>query len=516
MSQLFEAIESNARSRGNSIAIQGHALQISYGNLSRQVRSLAERMAIAGPKTVGILADNSLDWILADLAATLLGVPVVPLPTFFSSLQIQRAIEQAGVDLLLTDRTIDTLPDVSAELVSGGRVGDEIACYCIERQDRAASPLPAGTRKVTFTSGSTGMPKGVCLSLESMEQVAVSLLRASAARTDDRHLCVLPLATLLENIAGVYVSLMAGATCVVPSLSDVGLHGSSGFDVIAQLSTLEQLQATSAILVPQMLVEQVAAIETGVRRARRLRHLAVGGGSVSPRLLERARSVELPVFQGYGLSECASVVALNTVDHNKPGSVGKPLPHLRLTIADDGEVVVHGADFLGYIGDVHSAKHLPLGTGDLGAFDEEGYLHVVGRKKNVFITSFGRNVSPEWVEREFVATSCVLQMAVFGEARPYNIAIVVPRAGVSSAAIAETMASVNSTLPDYAQVKHWIVACHAFTLANGQLSHNGRPRRADIHAAYASELDEIWRSDRAEGRCANNRAQAGNHPDRSW
>jgi long-chain acyl-CoA synthetase len=495
MSQLFEAIESHARFRGTCTAIRSRSIQISYGNLSHRMYSLAERIAITDPKVVGILADNGLDWVLVDLAAMLMGIPVVPLPNFFSPAQLKLVIEQARIDLLLTDRSPESLPNVLAEPARGSRSGDKIAGYRIDHEDGLAPGLPAGTAKVTFTSGSTGTPKGVCLSLASMEQVAISLLNATAAHADDRHLCVSPLATLLENIAGVYVPLIAGATCMVPSLSDVGLNGSSRLDIIAQLSMMEKFQATSAIVVPQMLTAQVAALERGVSRPLRLRFLAVGGGTVSSRLLERAASVGLPVFQGYGLSECGSVVALNTAEHNQLGSVGKPLPHVRVTIEADREVFVHGSRFLGYLGgDVQSARQTPFATGDLGGFDEDGYLHIVGRKKDAFITSFGRNVSPEWVEREFLVDSRLLQIAVFGEAQPYNVAVIVPQVGICSDAIADTMASVNSALPDYAQVRRWIVAHEAFTPANGQLSHNGRQKRDQIHAAYARELEAIWRS----------------------
>ena len=497
MSQLFEAIHSHARFRATSIAIRSQSLQISYGNLSRRVHDLAERIAMLDPKVIGILADNGLDWVLADLAAMLMGIPVVPLPIFFSSTQLERTIEQAGIDLLLADRPLENLPNISAEPAMGWRFADEdeIACYRIDHRNGLAQVLPAGTRKITFTSGSTGTPKGVCLSLGTIEQVATSLLNATAARVDDRHLCVSPLPTLLENIAGVYVPLMIGATCMVPSLSAVGLDGSSRLDILAQLSMMEKLQATSAIVVPQMLAAQVAAIEKGARRPGRMRYLAVGGASVSPGLLERAAALGLPVFQGYGLSECGSVVALNTADHNRLGSVGKPLPHVRVTINEDSEIIVHGSHFLGYLGDTQSTGPSPFATGDHGAFDEDGYLHIVGRKKNMFVTSFGRNVLPEWVEREFLGNACLLQIAVFGEARPYNIAVIVPQARASLDAIADAVASVNSTLPDYAQVRRWIVAREAFTPANHQLSHNGRQKRSEIHAAYARELERIWRSD---------------------
>ena len=146
-----------------------------------------------------------------------------------------------------------------------------------------------------------------------------------------------------------------------------------------------------------------------------MRFAAVGGAPVSPRLLQRAADLGLPVFEGYGLSECASVVCLNTPGHHKPGSVGRPLPHLRLRVADDGEVTVSGQAFSAYLGEKPSAAgYWP--TGDLGELDEDGFLYLRGRRRNVFITAFGRNVAPEWVERELTLEPAIAQAAVFGEA----------------------------------------------------------------------------------------------------
>jgi long-chain acyl-CoA synthetase len=192
------------------------------------------------------------------------------------------------------------------------------------------------------------------------------------------------------------------------------------------------------------------------------------------------------------------VVALNTEEARRPGSVGKPLPHARLRFAEDGEILVAGATLLGYTGSakVHQdGDYWP--TGDLGRLDDDGYLHITGRKKNVFITSFGRNVMPEWVERELTLHPAIAQAAVFGEARPWNTAVIVSRA--PAAAVEAAIAEANRMLPDYAQVRHWLPATAPFTPQNGQLTPNGRLRRDNIldvygpaiHALYEEQLDAV-------------------------
>ena len=189
----------------------------------------------------------------------------------------------------------------------------------------------------------------MCLSAAQQRTVAASLVAATRGIGIERHLALLPLAVLLENIAGVRAPLAAGATCCVPSLGTVGVGGSTGFDPRVALGALERWQADSVILLPQMLAALTAVIEAGAPRPLGLRFAAVGGAKVSPALIERARAAGIPAYEGYGLSECASVVALNVPGANRPGSVGRPLPHARVRI-DSGEVVVDDAGFLGYLG----------------------------------------------------------------------------------------------------------------------------------------------------------------------
>jgi long-subunit acyl-CoA synthetase (AMP-forming) len=265
------------------------------------------------------------------------------------------------------------------------------------------------------------------------------------------------------------------------------VRGASGLDPARLAAALIEQAATSAILIPQMLqvlVEQAA-------RLPRARFLAVGGAPVSAELLRRARRLGLPVYEGYGLSECASVVALNAPGAERPGSVGRPLPHVALRIAADGEIHVRGSRFAGYLGEPASAAaDDELATGDIGYLDADGYLHLTGRKKNMFITAFGRNVAPEWVERELTLEPAIAQAAVYGEGRPWNAAVIVARGD----GVAAALANANRRLPDYARVEAWVAADQPFTVANGQLTGTGRPRRAAIWSAYAGRLDELYPS----------------------
>ncbi|MBI1283902.1 MAG: AMP-binding protein [Thiobacillus sp.] len=493
MNRTIAALQRHASSAPLKVALQDEAGTLTYEEMRVAIEQLAQQLNEHRPGVLAMLADNSRDWVLADLAAHTAGIPCVPLPLFFSADQIVHVLGTAGVDQVLTDQ-----PERLLAALQQPGLAVEPFCGALRRVRlrRAADPvasLPPGTRKVTFTSGTTGEPKGVCLSADMMETVAESLWIASDADRDDRHLCLLPLATLLENIGGVYAPLLAGATICVPRLAAVGLSGSSGLDAGRLLAALSEWRASTAIMVPQMLQAVVTAGRANIPLPRGLRYLAVGGAPVASRLLEQAQALGLPVYQGYGLSECASVVAVSRAGESRSGSVGKPLPHIRIEFADDGEILVRGLAWHGYLGE-SDLRPQPdcIATGDIGYLDAEGFLFLTGRKKNMFITSFGRNVAPEWVEGELAAHPGIAQAAIFGESRPFNCAVIVAHPGTPYGAIEAALDLANRRLPDYAQVRGWIPAIEPFTPNNGMSTPNGRLRRTAILGRYAAQIEALY------------------------
>jgi long-chain acyl-CoA synthetase len=495
MPSVISALAGHAGSQPARCAISDSRQTLSYGSLHAAVSIVSAQLREDRCGTVALALENSPAWIISDLAALANKLPCVPLPPFFTATQQSHALRNAGADWLLTDR-----PDFYAALlqqqsIPATRVDDIELGGIVIAQFRLSNPparLPPGTVKITYTSGTTGTPKGACLSAAAMENVARNLAAATGMTPVDRHLCLLPLATLLENVGGVYAPLLSGA-CMVPSAGRQATDAStiSGNYGAALAGMLNAAQATTAIMIPQMLHALVAAIEAGTPRPATLRFLAVGGARVPPALLARAASAGLPVFEGYGLSECASVVTLNTAADHRTGSVGRPLPHVGIAFADDGEILVRGAGFLGYAGDCATARE-PWHTGDLGRLDTEGFLHLTGRKKDLFITSFGRNVAPDWVESELALQPAIAQAWVHGEARPWNAAVIVARAGATAQDVSTAIVAANRNLPGYAQVRHWLPADEPFSCENGELTTNGRIRRAVIAARYAPHLDRLY------------------------
>ena len=253
------------------------------------------------------------------------------------------------------------------------------------------------------------------------------------------------------------------------------------------LDAIDRMAITSLILVPEYLAGLVTAMERSGRRLPRLTLVAVGGAHTPPELLRRARALGLPVRQGYGLTECASVVALEDGSENEPGSVGRPLSHMQVRIADDGEIVLEGPLCLGTIG--APREEGPLATGDLGRIDDQGRLWVEGRKSSLIVTGFGRNISPEWIEASLLARPEIAQVMVYGDGLPAPEALLVP--ATPDADLTAAVDAVNAALPAYARIAKWREAAH-FTPGNGRLTGNGRLRRAEISAAYCGPEPDFF------------------------
>lgn len=463
---------------------------LGYAELEARVAALAARLRAGGIRSCALLADNGPDWIIADLAMMMAGVTAVPVPLFFSENQLLHLLSDAAVDAVLTE---DPEPMLGAGLgfePPAAAVGRRLSL--LRRSSRAGAAIrqSAEIAKLTYTSGSTGAPRGVCLTQAGMEDVAVSLAERLRATGVTRHLCVMPLATLLENIAGVYVPLLLGAAIHAVPLADVGLSGSSGLDPDRLRRAIDRHGAESVILLPQLLnvLNRLAAERPWTDCP--LRFVAVGGGRVAPAELELAHRHGIPAYEGYGLSECHSVVALNSPGASRVGSVGRPLEHTRVRIADDGEIVVSGAVMHGYLGEAGGSRS-EIGTGDLGSLDEDGFLYVQGRKKNLFITAFGRNVSPEWVESELLHEPAIAQALVWGEAMPRNAALIVPAGPVGDDRVQAAVDAANRRLPDYARIGEWMYADAPFGAAGGELTDNGRLRRQVILDRYGERLTDL-------------------------
>lgn len=494
MNTLFDTVHRHASERPDAIALRDEIGSLSYARLDSEIRLLAE--ALPGHR-VGILLDNGIHWACLDLALLRRQSACVPMPTFFTDRQLRHLVRDSGLDCIYTDRP-DRLAEIAetTHLACLSIAGHRLHAFRIE-YSTVAEGRTQGTAKITYTSGTTGEPKGVCLSAEAIQSVTTSLCLAVQADISDRSLSLLPLSTLLENIAGLYAPLQAGAQANIPALGDGAEQSPSSAWGERLFATLNRVAPTTTVLVPQLLKVLLSGIAAGMDAPGSLRFIAVGGAPVSEAMLQTARLFGLPVFQGYGLSEACSVACLNLPGQERDGSVGRTLPHARIRIAEDGEVMVGGTLFEGYLAASDAPQGMEWPSGDLGHLDEDGYLFLTGRKKTVYATSYGRNVAPEWIEGLLTGHPALAQAAVFGEARPFNVAILHGRPGVTARDMNRAVADVNADLPDYARIGGWIQADQPFTPANGLANPSGGPLRDAITREYRARIDHFYEAPHA-------------------
>lgn len=501
MSDLIKSLHLHAKQKPDQIVLSTLTERFSWQELCGEVDVLTSE--IVRFRHIGLLLDNSPAWIIADLAAIQGKVCNIPLPKFFSDKQLVHAVNDAAIEMIISDQperlfSLFLTKQITSIQIAGKRY--HLVQLRSPAKQKNSSRQPEYNHfediaKLTYTSGTTGSPRGVKLSLSQIETVAHCLANAAQANENDLALVLLPLATLLENIGSVYVPILVGAQIIVPSPTDLGLSGSGQIKPHQLIETLQQCQPTTMIVPPQIL-KLLITLTRQKLLVNSFRYIAVGGAPVGRTLLDEAGQLGLPIYQGYGLSEACSVVSVNTPGKNRAGSVGMPLPHQQLRITEEGEIYVRGQTFTGYLNDQPRDPASELATGDLGFLDEDGYLYITGRVQNRIISSYGRNISPEWVESELQSHTAISQAAVLGNDQPFLIAVVVPghvkHPANSYSEIEQAIDEINQRLPDYAQTREFIIAKHPFTVSNGQSTANGRPRRDVIESHYAQQIQLIY------------------------
>ncbi len=433
-----------------------------------------------------------------------------------------------------------------------------------EHSSGPAQPVPdPGLATIIYTSGTTGRPKGVMLSHTNMLANAEDATAVLPLNEEDLLLSFLPLSHGFERTGGFYTSLRAGGTiaygggiasltddlsvvrptilCCVPRVLErvyqhmLGERENAAFVKQKILSwALEVGRAagrvrtadggTAALPFPLSLQHGLAdrLVFRALRSALggRIRFLVSGGAPLNADLACFFYGAGIPVYEGYGLTEAGPVVACNTPDRNRVGSVGTPLPQVSVRIADDGEVCVHGPNVMaGYYNrpeDTAAALDAEgwLHTGDIGAIDAQGFLSITDRKKDLLITSQGENVAPQPIEGRFRQEPLIEEACLIGDQRPYLTVLLVPDRefveitagthGVSGAWPAvldhptiralfqQCFETVNSSLPRHAQPRKFALLAEPFSQDSNELTPTLKVKRRTVLQTRQAEIDGLY------------------------
>ena len=470
-------------------------------------------------------------------------------------------------------RTIVVIDPPAADSGSGSPTGDPslhaITLEEVRERGRSRTPGELEARRSAgrpedpftfiYTSGTTGPPKGCVLSHGNYRAIIDMIREVGEIREDELSYLYLPLAhsyALLIQLAafdlGSTLAYFSGdAKQIVPELMEVQpTYLPSVPRVFEKIYTLahgaieaqppeEQQRAQAAIelgvkvraminrgeSVPEDLQRQFEeADEQLFKNVRaifggRVRHATSGAAPIAREILEFFYACGVPVFEGYGMTETATAATISTLENHRFGTVGRALPGVELRIAEDGEILIKGPNiFQGY----HNRADASFGaiedgwlhTGDLGSVDEDGYLSITGRKKDIIITAGGKNLTPANIENDLKQCRWISQAVMHGDQRPYPVVLItldeeeiplyarehdlpedissLARNPEIRALIQREIDHANSKYAQVEQVKRFAILDHDLSQATGELTPTLKVKRNVVNEKYADVLDALY------------------------
>ena len=434
------------------------------------------------------------------------------------------------------------------ELRARGRQGDQAAL-----EERTSSVTPDDQAVFIYTSGTTGPPKGVMLTQDNYRQVVNMTQQQGTFETDDLVYLFLPLAhafallvqfgatdlgapvaywekdpqkivpnlmevkpTYFPSVPRIFEKIYTMATTAAPDRELLDKAVKLGFQV-------RQMQEQGQE-VPAELKEHFDRAETelfqNVRNlfGGRIRQCVTGAAPIAQEILEFFYACGVPIMEGYGMTETSTVATVNTVDAFRFGSVGKPLPGVEIKIGEDGEILLKGPNMMhGYYKNEEATKETLeadgwLHTGDLGYVDDDGFLFINGRKKDIIITAGGKNITPANLENGLKQNRWISQAVVVGDRRPYLVVLLtldpeeVPKFaemhGIAPEEVhdseemrAEVQKAIDEVNEDYGrveQIKKFKILPEDLSQEQGTLTPTLKVKRNIVNEQFQSDIESLY------------------------
>jgi long-chain acyl-CoA synthetase len=475
---------------------KGAALEdVTFDQVYKLVRAAAaglQELGLTRGDNVAILSENRLEWAVADFACVCLGVLDVPIYSTLTAPQVAYILEDSQAKMVF----VSGAEQAKRALEASRQIGRDLRVVTFDPPDPpledvlvwrdflehgrnaaadgdqrfragALEALPGDVATILYTSGTTGDPKGVMLTHNNLSSNVKSVALAVPPISHDTSLVFLPLSHVLQRMvsilhfsAGVTQAFAHSMHTVAEDLKIVRPNIAASVPRLYEkvYNTVMEAQGISKMLVQwareaggAWADEKLAGREpSGVlkfwhaiadtmvfRKIRsamggRIRYFVSGGAPLSPEINRFFFSAGIQILEGYGLTETSPVTNLNTPDHFRIGSVGKPIPGTEVRIGDGGEILIRGPQVMkGYY---HRSKATAeaidpdgwFATGDVGAIDEDGFLTITDRIKDIIVTAGGKNVAPQPIENRLKADDFIEQAVMLGDRESYCVVLVVP------------------------------------------------------------------------------------------
>ena len=495
---------------------------------------------------VAILSENRVEWFIADHAVLSTGAADVPLHAPLATAQVEYQVshsESRGIFVngqIQADKvfaSLCTLPRLeflvsfepvmvpegcSLKVLSWDELKDRGCCAGVaaeaEMARREAAIQSNDLATIIYTSGTTGHPKGVMLSHHNLLSNAVSTGKISFLAPDDILLSWLPYSHIYARTVDHYLTTWAGITVALAESLDT---------LVDDLAKIRPTWLTAVPRFYEKVWNNIKALPAEERVTKlqylfgpRIKQLTSGGAPLPRHICEAFFAAGLPLLEGYGLTESSPVIAFNSRESYRIGTVGRMIEDVEVRIADDGEILTRGPHvMLGYWKNPEATAETIrdgwLLTGDVGTLDEDGFLTITDRKKDLFVTSAGKNIAPSELERILVSDPYIDQAVVYGDGRHFISALIVPnevllkqesqKLGCEWTAASGFLQSrelidfvqsridgVMQTVSQPERVKKCLLLDRPFQQGEGELTATMKVRRRHILAKYERELQALY------------------------
>jgi long-chain acyl-CoA synthetase len=557
----------------------GQWLNVASDEFLLRVEELSFALLALGVKTgdrLAIMSENRLEWAAADYAGLSIGASIVPIYPTLAAPQVEALIRDSEPVLIFvsTAQLFEKLASIRQRLgiryVVTFEPGPDQpgvlrleALYEMGRQATydhpgefrrmACSTEPDQVATIIYTSGTTGIPKGAMLTHRNLVSNILSTSEQLPLGPADLALSFLPLSHIFQRHVD-YAALYAGTTIAyAESVTSVAEDMASLRPTVAAgvprffekvyarvLSEVARGPALRRVLFAQALRIGRAGLAGGrkslawraadhliFRRIRerlggRIRFFISGGAALEREIAEFFWAIGLPIYEGYGLTETSPVIALNAPGRTRFGSVGRIVGNQEVRIAEDGEILVRGPNVMkGYYRmDRETAEALEGGwfhTGDVGELDPDGFLRITDRKKDLIVTSNGKNVAPQRIENRLKLIPYFENVVLVGDHRKFVSALITPNYealaayarehGIAFETPAElirkreiydlAMSEIERhtlDLSDFEKIKKLAFLDRDFSIDGGELTPTLKVRRFTIEKKYRAAIDELYSS----------------------
>ena len=558
-STVAEAFQLTAAAHPDRVALRlkDDEVSLTWAQYADKVRRVAAGLAGLGLKrggSMGIMLTNRPEFHWFDAAALHLGATPFSVYNTYAPEQIQYQVEDAQASIVVTEKAFEDrirgLEGVEHVIVVDG--GDDVEQHAPEGFDfeaawRAVEPEDILT--LIYTSGTTGPPKGVQLTHSNLIAAVQGFDEVIAFPSDGRVVSWLPMAHIAERACSHYLPMMLGFTttdCPDPRQVVFYLPEVRPTWFFAVPRIFEKLKAAieAGIEAEQDAARKQAtqwALDVGLRKVRleqageplsdelraeyakadelvlskmraklgldSIESINVGAAPTPREVIEFFHAIGIPLAELWGMSETTGYGTCNPPDRIKIGTVGPVSPGAEIKLADDGEVLIRGAVITpGYRNQPDKTAEAIdaegwLYTGDVGEFDEDGYLKIVDRKKELIINAGGKNMSPANIEAKVKASSPLIgQVIAIGDMKPYNVALITLDPDVAptyaeedvAAEVERGVAAANEQMARVEQIKKYKILPADWEPGGDELTPTMKLKRKPIHAKYAKEIEALY------------------------